>query len=139
MGSGDGREYVGKTLRVTAVVTLCVIVMLEMQGQRWAIIPLVTGVGLSGLLLYGWDRFIRVAFSSEAVSEARKNRRDRRWAIVGFALVKYPMVALAIWFLVQSWNQNQLMVFVGGFILLHLVIVLRALGTAFARDTKSKE
>jgi hypothetical protein len=135
----DGRRYVAKTLRVTAVVTIVVALTLASYGQNWAILPVIAGAALAGLLLYGWERFVRTAFSPEAVKAARENGRDRRWAIAGFALVKYPLVALLIWFLVQIWDQRQLMAFVGGVILLHVVIALRAAGSAFRRDTNSKE
>lgn len=135
--STEGGAYVGKTLQVTLMLASFVTFVLASYGLGWAILPLITGTALASGLLYGWERFIRTAFTPQKVAKAREKRKDRRWAIVGFALVKYPLVGLLMWFLVRLWDQRQLIAFVSGFILLHVVIVLRAAGSGFRRDTNS--
>jgi hypothetical protein len=48
--------------------------------------------------------------------------------LLGFALIKYPLVAVLIWALTRAWNLRAIMAFTGGFVLIHLVIALRAIG-----------
>jgi hypothetical protein len=48
--------------------------------------------------------------------------------LMGFALIKYPLVAVLIWALTRAWNLRAIMAFTGGFVLIHLVIALRAIG-----------
>lgn len=127
----EGRRYIRATLRSTAAVTGFVVFMLAAYRQAWAIIPLLVGVALGAGLLVGWDVAVRRLFSPDAV---RKSGRNRTWALLAFALVKYPLVGLLLWAIARFWSLKQVMVFVGGFLLLHAVIGLRALGRALTEN-----
>lgn len=138
MDDRQEKTYIVRTLRSTAVVTAFVVFMLASYRQTWAIAPLLIGVMLAVVLLVGMERFVRTIFSPAAVLAARKKGRDRRWALLGFALVKYPLVALLIGAIVRAWasEPRRIMAFVGGFILLQVVIGLRAAGRALTGPVK---
>ena len=57
---------------------------------------------------------------------------------MGFALIKYPLVGLLIWAIVRAWGQDaaRMIAFVGGFVLLQVVIALRAVGKAVTASPK---
>ena len=53
-------------------------------------------------------------------------------------LVKYLLVAGLLWTLARMWNEMQLLAFCGGFSLVHLDLLLRAVGRAlFTRQPVS--
>lgn len=124
--------FVHRTLRSAAIVAAIVAAILASYAQFWAIAPLLAGALLGAVLLYGMDRFIRSTFSPERALEAKKKPRGNGGgrALLGFALVKYPLVALAVWAVVRLWGSDtrRIMAFAGGFILIQTVIGLRALG-----------
>lgn len=132
LGKDDpvGKKFVARTLRSTAFVTGFIVLMLYSYRQIWAIAPLLIGVALASVLLLGWDWFVRGLFTPDAIRKDRKKRRDRKWALLALALVKYPLVALLLWRMVHVWagEPRRLMVFIAGFLLLQTVIALRALG-----------
>ena len=120
-------EYFTRTLRTTGWMALFVALLLVHLGQYWAIVPVVAGVALAVVLLLGWNGFARslrvVRGSGPGVDAARARRH-----LLGFALVKYPLVAVLIWWLTRIWSDRELMAFVGGYLLLQAVMVLRAVG-----------
>jgi hypothetical protein len=119
--------YLARTLKVLGYLTLIVVAVLYQWGLLWAIAPCLAGVGLAVVLLLGWSGFVRsLAASRGPVGSAMTQRARLRF--VGFALIKYPLVAVLIWWFTRIWSANQLAAFVCGFLLLHVVIVLRAVG-----------
>jgi hypothetical protein len=98
------------------------------------------------------DWFIRRAFTPEQAWKARRKMQEKKRLqqskkdgkgeptekkirgnaagamLLGFALIKYPLVAVLIWALTRAWNLRAIMAFTGGFVLIHLVIALRAIG-----------
>jgi len=136
-GSDDpsSRVYVLKTLRSAAVVTAFVLFMLTAYGQWWAILPVLTGMALAITLLVGMDWFIRRLFAPERVRREDGGKAIKGGAaLVAFGAIKYPLVALLIWALVHLWDTRRIIAFVGGFMLLHLVMVSRALGRLLIVD-----
>jgi hypothetical protein len=137
-GSADpgGRLYIIKTLRSMAVVTAFVLFLLVSYGQWWAIAPVLAGAALAVVLLAGLDGFVRWLFTPERLRGrfAAGKAGAGGMPLLAFAAVKYPLVALLLWGLVRAWDIKRLMAFVGGFILLHLVIVSRALGRLVTGD-----
>ena len=122
-------EFVRRTYRSAACVTGFVLFMLASYGQFWAVVPFAGGVLLGGVLLYAMDRMVRALFTparARVVKKTRKGGPER--ALLGFALVKYPLVALLIWAVTRFWSQPEVMAFAGGFILFHTVIGLRGVG-----------
>ncbi len=119
--------YLEKTLKWLGYLTLTAVVMLYQWGWHWAIVPLLAGVGLAVVLLLGWSGFVRsLAASRGPVGSAMTMKARMRF--LGFALIKYPLVGALIWWLTRIWSANQLAAFVCGFLLLHVVIVTRAIG-----------
>jgi hypothetical protein len=127
-----GRLYILKTLRTTAVVAVFVLFMLTAYGQWWALLPVLTGVALAVTLLAGLDGFVRWLFTPERLR--RSGGKAGGWPLIAFAMIKYPLVALLLWALTRAWDTRRLIAFIGGFMLLQLVIVSRALGRLLTGD-----
>ena len=125
-------EYFQKTLRATGYVALFVVAMLVNHGVWWAILPLVAGLALSVVLLLGWNGFVRSLGPPDRGAGVAERRWRKRFFL--FALVKYPLVGLLIWWLTRVWEPRSLMVFVAGFGLLQAVIVLRTIGKMLTED-----
>ena len=151
----NGKNWVPATLKSAAVVTVFVLFMLASYGQMWSLLPVIGGALLAAGLLGVMDWFIRRAFTPERAWAAKRKlqqknaemRRDRlkssqeggvsekktRGSAEGatlllFALIKYPLVAVLIWALTRALDLRAIMAFTGGFVLIHLVIALRAVG-----------
>lgn len=122
-------RFIARTFRSTAVVTVVVLFFLLSYGQSWALVPVLAGVGLSALLLWGWGQFIRGVFTPERARQDGKKSNAPTRALWVFALIKYPLVGLLLWVIARNWDTRQLIAFIGGFVLLHIVIALRALGS----------
>lgn len=119
--------YLEKTLTWLGYLTLVVLALLLQWNLGWAITPILAGVGLSVVLLLGWSGFVRSLAGVSGPSRGAMSMKAR-WRFLGFALVKYPLVAALIWWLTRIWSTGQLAAFVGGFLLLHVVLVTRAVG-----------
>lgn len=131
--SEDDLQIVSKTLRSAAMVTALVIVLLLSYGQTWAAVPVLCGALLGMALLAGMDRVVRRVFTPEKVRDAaeKKGRRGGpKGAMLAFALIKYLLVAVLIYAVTHAWDLRAVMAFTGGYVLIHLVIGLRAMGRA---------
>lgn len=129
----ENREalFLKRTLRSAAFMTAFVVFVLASYGLWWSVGPLLVGAGLSALLLWGWEKFIRGVLTPDRVRESREKKgRMPTGALWAFALIKYPLVGLLLWVIARHWDTRQLLAFTGGFFLVHLVIALRALGAA---------
>jgi hypothetical protein len=126
-------EYVLKTVRSSVVVATFITLWLAGVNRYEMILPLLTGTALGCSLIWSWERMAVAFFTPE---RARKKKTGGKWIIILFALVKYPMVAYLIYWATRHWNQTQLLWFVGGFILVQAVIVLRALGRSLMENSK---
>ena len=122
--------FVRRTYRSAAIVTAFVLFTLASYGQFWALLPVFAGAALGVALLFLMELFVMRLFTPERAQQAKKKApaKGTNRAIIGFALVKYPLVAFLIWTAVHFWETRQVMAFAGGFILLHIVIALRAIG-----------
>src|SRR4051812_33503369 len=121
----SGSGFVPRTLRSAAVVAGIVLLVLASYGQFWAIGPFLTGLGLSSLLLWAWDVFVRGLMQPRSSDTTKVNGKRRGgWAIIVFSLIKYPLVGLMLYVAVRLWRGDtyHALAFLGGFILLHLVI-----------------
>jgi hypothetical protein len=127
------RVYVTQTLRATAALTLVTVGLCWRYKQIWAIAPFLTGLGMAIALFVGWYIFIRQNITPQAV---KKNNgiSDRKVVLFLFALIKYPLVTVLLWFVVHRWETREIMVFVGGFLFLQMVMVLRAIGRMLAES-----
>jgi hypothetical protein len=124
---GDER-YFFKTARSASVVAAFVGFVLGSYGLFWGLAPLAAGFGLAVALFWGWDWVIRANLTADKLRQEKNKGRYASTTILWFALVKYPLVGLLIWWFTQVFSVRQMIVFAGGFMLLHLVILLRALG-----------
>lgn len=131
----EGRVYLEKTLQVTFWCATMLTMLLAGYGQWWAIGPFLTGVALGVVLLLALNTFVRRIFRPEFWKKKDGPSRQRT-AIFVFALVKYPLVATLIWWIVGHWEPRAVMAFAGGFILLQAVIGLRAVGKALTDQTR---
>lgn len=128
--------YVFRTLRSTAYLAVFVMLTLAAYGQSKLVAPFGVGVALASVLLWGLNLFVRTIFVPPAVvsekAEEKKKQDKKRAALLAFALIKYPLVGWLIWAIVRAWGQDmaRIMAFVAGFILLQVVIALRAMGKA---------
>lgn len=128
----EAKHYLKKTLRAAGVLVLCAVAVAANLGLVWAIVPFLVGLTLAVLLLLGWwaatEMVVRGGKPSGSAFEKSRQKRRAGGLILGFALVKYPMVAALIWWLTRVWTSHELIAFVLGFLLLHAVIALRAVG-----------
>lgn len=137
--SGDGKEYergyLFRTLRSTAFVATFVMLVLAAYGLTRLVAPFAVGVGLASVLLWGLNLFVRNIFTPKprGLSDEEKKKGDRKKAgLIALALVKYPLVGLLIWAIVRAWGHDtaRMIAFVGGFLVLQIVIALRAVAKA---------
>ena len=133
-------NYVLHTLRSMVVVAVIIALILASYGQAKLIAPFGVGVGLAGTLLWGLEKFVRGIFAPEKVRAQKKAGRDGRAALLVFALIKYPLIGVLLWFVVRAWGADvqRMIAFIGGFILLQAVIALRAVGKALTTAKTDK-
>jgi len=126
------------TLRSTAWLATTIACLLVGWNHSWAIAPFVVGLalGIALLLSHAWA-IPRVI----VVPDATKNRppRSPKTAILTIALVKYPLVATLVWWIVRHWEPRAVAAFAGGFICLQAVIGLRAIGKAWSESLAPTE
>jgi hypothetical protein len=127
--SEEAQNYWAKTLRSAVFVVGFVLFVLASYGQIRLLLPLAGGFALSTVLFGVWEKSIRTLFTPERLrKKVGKAPQKPTTILLGIGLVKYPLVGLLLWWLVRIWNAEQMMAFVSGFTLLHIVIGLRALG-----------
>jgi hypothetical protein len=128
----SGKGFVRRTIRTAAVVAGIVVLVLLSYGQLWAVGPFLGGIALSSVLLYLWDVFVRSLLNPDIIRKSGGKRKGRLAAIIGFSLIKYPLVGLLLYMAVRMWggDPHRALAFLGGFILLHVVIGLRAVSRA---------
>ena len=131
----DPGEYVIKTVRSAALCAILIALGLAAKHRYDLVAPLFTGTALGCALLAAWERFASALFTPQAV---REKKFSRKWSLTVFALIKYPLVAFLIYWITRHWNQTQLLWFVVGFILLQVVILLRAIGRALTEDAPGR-
>ncbi|MBC7806159.1 MAG: hypothetical protein H7145_08415 [Akkermansiaceae bacterium] len=152
----DGRDFVPRTLRVFTFVSVVGALLIAGTGRYELILPFAVGATLGMVLLAGFELVVRKAFtadivlaqkdvplpkaegSDDATGETRPKKFGGKAAILWFALIKYPAVALLIWWITRHWSEPQILTFVGGFILLQLIIGARGLGMFLFPRTKRK-
>ncbi len=128
-------RYFFKTVRSASIVAALVGFILGSYGLFWGLAPLGAGFGLAVVLFWGWDWIIRANLTSDKLRKEKNKGRYASTTILWFALVKYPLVGLLIWWFTQIFSTRQMIVFAGGFMLLHFVILLRALGKKMTTPT----
>ena len=111
---------------ITAIVGFVIINVLVGYKMGWAVWPFATGVVLAEALWIGNALIIRKYLTPRKINESNAQKR----ALSVFALVKYPLVAVCIWASVRLGDTRQLMVFVAGYLVLQIVVVLRMVGRA---------
>jgi len=128
----NGRGFVRRALRSTAIIGLLAALVLASYGQFWAIGPFTAGLALSGILLWALDLFVRGLLTPVTARRALAKGKGIRGPILLFSLIKYPLVGLLLYVAVRVWrgDLHRAAAFLSGFILLHLVIGLRAFGRA---------
>ncbi len=152
----DGRDFVPLTLRVFTFVSAVGALLIAGIGRHELILPFAVGATLGMVLLAGFEFVVRKAFTADVVlaqkdvplpkaegaddatGETRPKKFGGKAAILWFALIKYPAVALLIWWITRHWTEPQILTFVGGFILLQLIIGARGLGMFLFPQTKRK-
>lgn len=126
----EPKAWLVPTLRSTAWLAITVVFLLCGWNQWWALVPFATGLALAIALACS---LAVVVPKIVAPHNGQKNRRrmGAKPAILVFALVKYPMVATIIWWIVDRWEQRSVIAFAGGFACLQMVIGLRAAAKAW--------
>lgn len=144
----DETRFVPQTLRAGTVVAATVTLLLAGTGHiAWAT-PFAAGAALGVVLIWSMDKVVRGAFGADTVLGERgvilpdappaQKKFGGKAALLLFALIKYPAVALLIFFVARRGTQTQILAFVGGFVCLQLVIGLRGLGAYLVPQKKSK-
>lgn len=146
--TGDGSDFVPRTLRVVAFVVAVGALLIAGARQYGLVVPFLTGAGLGAVLLAGFEFVVRRSFAAETIlaekgvstpgTEDSGKKFGGKAAILLFALIKYPAVALLIWWIARHWSQTQIVVFASGFVLLQLIIGLRGLGAFLFPRTARK-
>ena len=115
------------TLRSTAWLAITVAFLMCGWNQWWALGPFALGLTVAIALLVS----LAVAIPRVVGPQNPGKKRPRmapKTAISMFALVKYPVVATLIWWVVDHWESRSVVAFAGGFVCLQMVIGLRAAG-----------
>jgi hypothetical protein len=75
------------------------------------------------------------------IDHAKKKSHGMRQKtlFLGIALIKYPLVGILLWWIASRWKYIEVIAFAGGFVLLQIVIGLRALGRALAENQSEKK
>jgi integral membrane sensor domain MASE1 len=132
----DVLTYTVQTLRATAIVSLLAAFVLYSKQMGWAVMPMLLGSAMGMLLLIAWGVFIprflgptegSVEESVKGNEKKIENLRLKRLLFL-FALIKYPLVGVLLFFVARRMTILEVAAFVGGYLILHLVILLRALG-----------
>jgi len=124
-----------RLLLIAGIAAAVVAMMLVCYGQQWALAPFLLGAALGLTLLVVMDRTVRwICTPNRARRSQEKNggQRGPKAALLGIALIKYPLVAVLICAVTHAWRTElpSLMAFTGGYILIHFVIGARAIGRA---------
>lgn len=149
--TASGIDFVPRTLKNTAAIVALGVFFLFAAKRYGLILPFVGGAALGAVLLVGMEWMIRRAFSADAILAKRgvkmrgdtpvsleeKKKFGGKTAIVLFGLIKYPAVALLLWWLSKNATHLQLAAFISGFVLLQIVIGLRGLGAYLFPKTKN--
>ena len=135
----DG-DYFRKTVTSTLWLAMLAVAVLIQLGAYWALIPALAGVALSVVLLLGWIGLARCLVVPRGPGGANRavSGFKARLLFALLAMVKYPLVGLLIWWLTRIWETRQLAALVGGFLLLQVVIVGRAVGKLRADTGEEK-
>jgi hypothetical protein len=153
----EGRLYLLKTLRTFAVVTGFVAFLLYGYKQSALIPPFLGGAALGVVLLLTLEVTIRRIFAplpkEKTAGENNKNDKNgedfdrgkkkshgmrQKTLFLLVALIKYPLVGILLWWIASHWKYVEVIAFAGGFVLLQMVIGLRALGRAIADNQNSR-
>ena len=140
--STEDGDFVRRTYRSALWVSAFVLFVLASYGQFWALLPVAAGMGLGLALLRTLEWLVRGLFTPERAREARRNAAKKggpKGALVMAALVKYPLVALVLWAVTRFWDPREILAFVGGFVLLQAVIVLRGVGSYLVERMKDND
>ena len=139
----EGRLYLQKTLRTFLVVVAFAAFLLYGYKQAALIPAFFTGATLGAVLLLTLEVTIRKIFApvrplsgeesgqmTEAESSAKKkiDGMRQKTLFLLIALIKYPLVGILLWWIASHWKYSEVIAFAGGFILLQVVIGLRAMG-----------
>lgn len=129
----DPAQWLLGTLRSTGWLAITIVFLLCGWTQWWALGPFAAGLALATLLL------VSLATAVPRIIRPPSDEKNRqgpapKTAILGFALVKYPMVATIIWWIVRTWEMRAVVAFAGGFVCLQLVIAARAIGKAWSES-----
>ena len=128
-------QWLLATLRATGWLAITIVFLLCGWNQWWAIVPFVGGLTLAVCLVVALSILVPRTLRPPD-SEKKRRGPSPKTAILAFALVKYPMVATIIWWIVRTWETRAVVAFAGGFICLQLVMAARAIGKAWS-DSQS--
>ena len=119
--NSEGKIYIRRTFVATGLVTLFAVALLINYGQTWAVLPLLAGVALAVILLWGWNYFIPAVFSPEKDEKIHRLQRVKGRFVL-FALVKYPLVGVFLWMLTRLWDARSLAAFAAGFFVVAMIL-----------------
>jgi hypothetical protein len=133
----EPRVYVLHTLRATAVLAIIAIGLCWRYAQIWAILPFLTGLAMAIILFAGWYLVISQNVTPKALKK-NNGMQGRKVVLFLFALIKYPLVTVLLWFVVHNGGTREVLVFIGGFLFLQMVMVLRAVGKMLTEKIKTQ-
>lgn len=87
--------------------------------KSWIALSISLGMILGTAILASFDWFVRRTFVPGAKSAVGP--------LVKFGLLKYPLICLALYWLVR-WDKVNLPAFCGGIVLVHFAIVMKMMG-----------
>ena len=127
MTRDEPNRWLRTTLRSTLWLAGTVVFLLCGWNQWWAVVPFLIGLTVAVALLASLV-FVVPRVLIPLRPEKKRSGLAPKSAITAFALVKYPMVATLIWWVVGQWDSRSVIAFAAGFICLQAVIGLRAVG-----------
>ena len=139
-------SFAARTVRSAAVVVAVIALLLAGTGRTALVVPFAGGAILGAVLLLGFEIVVRRSFGADDIlaqkgvvlpgTQKPEKKFAGKGAILLFALIKYPLVALLIWFVTRNASVTQVAAFASGFVCLQLVIGLRGLGAFLTSPRK---
>jgi hypothetical protein len=138
MTAHDASGWTRATLRSAAWLATTIAFLLCGWNQWWALGPFAVGFALGIALLLGHAWAIPKIIVPAGHQKKRRGLAPKT-AILGIALVKYPLVATLVSWIVRHWEPRAVVAFAGGFVCLQAVIGLRAIGKAMTESLAPSE
>jgi hypothetical protein len=115
----ESQDTIRKIYRSVALTWAIAMIWALGLGKPWIALSITLGMVLGTAVLAGFDWLVRRSLGGNGKSAGR--------ALLKFGLMKYPLICLALYWLVR-WSKVSLLAFCGGMALVHFAIIAKMAG-----------